>query len=229
MLKNWNTFEKFLLIANMSIALMFLIIGGDYSIIPLLSVLASLGNTMSVILVAKKEIRNYAWGILGVVTYGFVAFYYTNTGEWMLNWLYYLPMNIIGWIMWTKKSDDGESVKSKSLTLRQAGIVYSCTIAAVLFYAMLISNPAVQTFLYGAVTPYGFSKFLIDATSTILSITAMLLMVKCYKEQWILWIIVDVVSIVLWCITFDFTMILMWVTMLANAVYGYIRWRKEGE
>lgn len=229
LLKDWNWFEKFLLIANMAIALMFLVIGGDYSFIPLLSVVASLGTTVNVILVAKKKISNYIWGIFGVVAYGFVAFHYTNTGEWMLNWLYYLPMNFVGWAMWKKQSEDGEVVKSKAMTLKQSVIVYGLTATAVLIYAMIIYTPALQVFLYGELTSYGFSKFLIDATSTILSITAMILMVKCYKEQWVLWIIVDVVSIVLWTITFDATMILMWITLLANATYGYIRWRKEGE
>lgn len=227
--EDWNGFEKFLLFANMGIALMFLVLGGDYSFIPILSVLASLGNTMSVILVAKKKISNYAWAILGAITYAIVAFAYTNTGEWMLNLFYYFPMNIIGWIMWKKNSSDGESVESKALSFKQAVCVYGFTAIAVFAYASFIYNPSLQVFLYGYVTEYGFSKFLIDSTSTVLSITAMILLVKCYREQWILWIVVDMVSIVLWCITFDPTMILMWSVLLANAVYGYIQWKKEVE
>ena len=226
-LKGWSNFEKILLSVNVGFSVLLLIIGGDYSLIPLLSVVAGVCNTMSVILIAKKKISNYSWAIVGAITYGFVAFAYTNTGEWMLNWLYYLPMNFVGLVMWKKNSDDGESVYSKSMTRSQAIKMYTLTVALVLIYAVVIYQPVVQTFLYGEVTQYGFGKFVTDSTSTVLSLFAMWLMVNRFSEQWILWIIVDIVSIVLWLITFDAVMILMWTTMLVNAVYGYLRWATD--
>ena len=52
-----------------------------------------------------------------------------------------------------------------------------------------------QTFLYGAPTPNHFAKFLVDSTTTVISIVAMMLMVKRYQEQWTLWIVVNIFSI----------------------------------
>jgi nicotinamide mononucleotide transporter len=75
-------------------------------------------------------------------------------------------------------------------------------------------------------TPY------IDATSTVLSIVATFLMMWRYKEQWILYIVLNIVTIVMWAIrmangsTDGAIMILMWTAFLVNAVYGYMIWRK---
>jgi len=71
----------------------------------------------------------------------------------------------------------------------------------------------------------------IDSTSTVLSIIAMILMVRLYMEQWILWIIVDVVSIIMWVVVLmkggnDIAILIMWTAYLVNAVYGLVNWIK---
>lgn len=227
MLKNWNWFEKGLLILNVGISIMFLVMGNDYSLLPWLSFVASISNTLCVILTAKKKVINFAWGVVGVITYGIVAFAYANTGEWMLNFIYYFPMNIIAWIAWYKSSADKINVKSRALTLWQTIWVSVVTIIGILLYAWFISLPGLQMFFYGKLTGFGFYKYLIDSFTTVSSIVAMILLVKCYREQWLMWIAVDLLSIVLWIITFEPTMILLWATMLANALYGYLKWRKS--
>ena len=80
MFKRWNRFEKFLLGINFTISVMFLVAGKDYGVLPWLSFVASVSNTMCVVLTAKKKVINFAWGVAGVVSYGVVAFAYKNTG-----------------------------------------------------------------------------------------------------------------------------------------------------
>jgi len=120
--------------------------------------------------------------------------------------------------------NDG-TVDAKKLTFVQSVIVYGLTAAAIYGFASLIALPAVNAWFYGQNYAFGFDKYLIDSFTTMSSVAAMILMVKRYREQWILWILIDVMSIVLWCYTFDLMMILMWATLLVNAVYGYIKWR----
>ena len=65
-----------------------------------------------------------------------------------------------------------------------------------------------------------------------LSIVAQILMLLRYAEQWFMWIVVDVLTIVLWVITLvttggnDYTILVMWSAFLVNAAYGYINWLK---
>ena len=59
----------------------------------------------------------------------------------------------------------------------------------------------------------------------------MLLMAKLYMEQWFLWILVNIASIVLWAYALlnggnEITLLLMWIAYLINAIYGWINWIK---
>ena len=54
---------------------------------------------------------------------------------------------------------------------------------------------------------------------------------KRLTEQWFFWIMVDVLSIIMWAYIFitsggDVSMLVMWSAFLVNAVYGYYNWRK---
>lgn len=229
MFKGWNLFEKCLFGVNLAVSAMFLIIGKDYSILPWLSLIAAIANTLSVILTAKKKVINFLWGTIGVVAYTIVAFAYKNTGEWMLNAFYYFPTNIIAWITWYKVSDDKINVKARALSLMQIIFGGIITIIAIIAYAKFISLPSLQMFFYGKLTGFTFNKYLIDSFNVVFSIVGMIILIKRYREQWAIWIAVDVMSIVLWCFTFNPTMILLWATMLVNAVYGYIKWKKVEE
>ena len=72
-----------------------------------------------------------------------------------------------------------------------------------------------------------------DSATTVLSIIAMFLMVRAYMEQWFLWIITNVISVVIWAIlAFEGErsaglMVIMWVFYLLNSINGYIVWRKN--
>ena len=226
MLKNWNWFERALLATNVGFGIYFLVSGGAYDWLAWLGLIASISTTLCVILTAKKKVINFLWGTIGVITYGIVAYSYANTGEWMLNLLYYLPTNIIAWIMWYKKSPDKVNVVSLAMSGKQIFITLALSVVGILAYAWFISQPALQMFFYNQLTGFTFGKYLIDSFNVIGSIVGMILLIRQYREQWLVWIAVDIMSIVLWFFTFDATMILMWTTMLINATYGYIKWLK---
>ena len=135
----------------------------------------------------------------------------------MLNAFYYFPMQFVGIYMWKKnKSDDGE-VESKALTAKQKLMLTLVSFVAIVIYSLFLK------FLGGNIP-------LIDATSTVLSVIAMILMVKQYLEQWYLWIIVNTVSIIMWVISLrqgsgEFATLLMWILYLLNSLYGLYKWK----
>jgi nicotinamide mononucleotide transporter len=64
-----------------------------------------------------------------------------------------------------------------------------------------------------------------------MSVIAMVLMVFVFVEQWILWIVVDIVSIIMWIQVMlnggnDIAVLIMWTAFLVNAVYGLYNWVK---
>lgn len=74
----------------------------------------------------------------------------------------------------------------------------------------------------------------VDSTSTVLSVVAQILCVRRYREQWLLWIVVNVVTVIMWIFAFwnggeSVAALLMWSIYLINAVIMYQKWSKEAK
>jgi nicotinamide mononucleotide transporter len=77
----------------------------------------------------------------------------------------------------------------------------------------------------------GGAQQFVDSTTTILQVVAQIFMIKRLVEQWITWIVVDIVTIGMWFTAFittgnDITVLIMWIAYLVNALYGFYNWRK---
>jgi nicotinamide mononucleotide transporter len=70
----------------------------------------------------------------------------------------------------------------------------------------------------------------IDALTNVLSVAATFLMMWRFKEQWLLYIAINVVSILMWLLrameggAAGDLMVLMWSLYLLNSLFGYWRW-----
>lgn len=212
---DWTMFEKCWLSISSVLMVVLSLIWGD----SILALLSGLAGTISVVLCAKGKIENYAFGLFQAVTYAYICFQSHIYGEVMYNILM-VPMIIIGIISWRKNMAEGnEEVKARNLTLKGWIILIVGSVAAVAGYSLILKL-------------LGGSFALIDATSTTLSVIATILMLARYSEQWVMWVIVNVVSVVLWTMALlegdmgAVTLVVMWSAYLFNSVYGYINWRK---
>jgi len=186
-----------------------------------LSVITMLSGLWCVILVAKGRILNYYIGIVNCIGYAYIAYGYQLYGEVMLNAIYFLPMQFVGLYVWSKHKDVKimdkvqTTVMTPSIRITWIGV----SIMAVLEYGFILQA-------MGDPVPF------LDSTSTILSIVACILMTWRYVEQWILWIVVDIVSVWMWVLvvlekgTNDIALLVMWIAFLINAIYGFISWLK---
>lgn len=92
---------------------------------------------------------------------------------------------------------------------------------------------AAATAIYGYILQFlGGTLPYVDALSTVVSVAAMIVSIKMYAEQWILWIVVDVVTVIMWVFAFmqgsdSIATLLMWVVYLVNAFLMYVKWVKE--
>lgn len=140
----------------------------------------------------------------------------------MLNALYYFPMNIIGWIMWAKhmNKETQEVVKIK-MKLKWQISIGLLSGGGVIVYGLILK-------ILGGSLPF------IDSLGVVIAIIAQILCVKRYMEQWILWIVVDAVSVFMWVVAFfngtgSFATLIMWVIYLTNAVIMFLKWYKESK
>lgn len=188
----------------------------------IIGIISALSGIWCVILTGKGKRFSFIVGTVNVIFYSIISFNARYYGEVMLNLLYYLPMNFVGWIMWSKHLDSNTGeVKKAHLSCKGSLLTYSLTAIAIFIYGIVLK------YLGGAL-PY------IDSMSTVISVTAQILSVRRLKEQWILWIAVDAVTIVLWGINFaqgkdNIATLAMWIIYFINAIIMYVKWNKEAK
>ena len=215
--KGWTLFEGLLL----TISTALIVIASAVWQSPWYGYVASITGIFCVVLVAKGRVSNYWWGIVNILFYAYTAYTWQLYGEVMLNIIYFLPMQFFGLWVWTRKSnvESKGKVSVKFLTGRQRFIWTLVTIIGIMGYKLILEA-------------MGGNLPLIDSMSTVMSVIAMFLMARRYMEQWVLWIIVDVVSVIMWFIVVfqqggnDIGILIMWTAYLINAVYGFYNWIK---
>lgn len=210
--KEWSGFEKTWLLTFTIIIIGLSLYWKD----GIIGIAASLTGIWCVVLVAKNRISNYYVGIVNVIAYAYVAYQWQYYGEVMLNIGYFLPMQFVGLFLWKKNMENKKEVKVKFMDNSQRALLAIGSFVAIIIYALVLR-------LLGGNLP------LFDSASTVLSVIAMILMAFAFMEQWILWIVVNIVSIILWVVALsqggtDIAVLLMWCAYLVNSVYGLVNW-----
>ncbi len=183
--------------------------------------LTAISGVVCVVMVARGNIINYLFGIINVTLYAWISYKAGLYGDTALNAIYYLPMQFIGWYSWVGRREKQESVTiiARRMNRNERLLVAICAIVLVILTAYVLKH-------------FNDPQPIKDSATTVLSVMAMFLMVKRFMEQWILWVIVNVISIIMWTIAFSSgeshsaLMILMWVFYLINSLNGWITWLK---
>lgn len=190
--------------------------------------LAGITGVLCVVLVAKGSIWNYLFGLINVSLYAYISYKASLYGDAVLNAFYYVPMQFIGYWQWRKRGaavsqaeadGKGVPVKARRFTWGQRILLALGCTAAVVAGGFILRH-------FGDPQPFK------DSTTTILSIVAQALMALAFMEQWALWIITNIVSVVMWCIcvargeAHAGVMVIMWVFYLLNSINGLRVWLK---
>ena len=187
-----------------------------------IGITSALTGVWCVILTGKGKRSCFIFGVVNVLLYAFIAYKERYYGEVMLNLIYYFPMNFVGWFVWKKHmNDDTGEVAKVRMPLKKGFIVYGLTAAAIFLYGLVLRA-------LGGKLPF------VDSMSTVVSVTAQILSIMRLAEQWILWIVVDVVTVIMWAVSFaqgsdSIATLAMWSIYLLNAVFMYIKWYKEAK
>ena len=213
-LNDWTLFEKVWLFISTITMIGLSIVWKDSPI----ALISGVTGIIGVVLCAKGKISTYFYATINVALYAWICFQNGLYGEVMLNAFYFIPMNIVGFMLWNKKKDDDGNVEAKALTKKQLIILSVGLFVAIVLYYQLLKS-------------LGGNLQLIDSITTVTSVMALLLQVLRYKEQWLIWILVNLVSIVMWVMLLNtsegsISMIVMWAAYLINSIYGYINWKK---
>ena len=218
-------YDWFLIVGVIASNIIYSVLSGEMDIV---GSVASIAGVLCVVLVAKGNIWNYLFGIINVSMYAYISYKASLYGDAGLNAFYYVPMQFIGWWQWRKRGaavstgeadGHGVQVKARRFTWHQRTLLALGCSAAVIACGYVLKH-------FGDPQPFK------DSATTVLSIIAQALMALAFMEQWVLWIITNVISVAMWCIcvargeAHAAVMVIMWVFYLLNSVNGFRVWLK---
>lgn len=176
---------------------------------------------LAVVFLIKENIWTWPAGIAYVIV-SFVVFWDARLyGDFILH-VFFLVLNIYGWIYWVKGNQNSQStVVVSGLSLRQNIIVFFLTIVGVLVFAQfLIKIPSIFEGVEPASLPYW------DSTTSILSVTGMWLTARKKIDNWYYWFAVDIIAAGVYFYKDLYFYSLLYFLYIGMAVVGYLAWRK---
>jgi nicotinamide mononucleotide transporter len=180
-----------------------------------LEVIAIVFGLLSVWYAKKNNIWVFPTGIINTVIYVYLLWKWSLLGDMMINF-YYVVMSIYGWYHWTRKKDDVVEFSISRMN------TYEKKVSIVIFVLTIGFVLAVYTF---------FDKFThwtsyIDTLVTGIFFVGMWLMARRKIENWILWIIGDIISIPMYYDKgYSFTSI-QYLIFTIIAIFGYLEWKR---
>ena len=129
--------------------------------------------------------------------------------------LYYVLAGIYGLCVWKRHSGDKKEVRIKHTP-------YGWVLPLILSYAVL------HVALYYLLTEFTDSQVpIFDSMSTALSIVAMWMLSRKLVEQWLVWLVVDAISVGLYLYKGIPITGCLYLVYCILAVVGYLRWFRE--
>ncbi|MDO5509422.1 MAG: nicotinamide riboside transporter PnuC [Weeksellaceae bacterium] len=183
----------------------------------ILEMIAVVFGISSVYFAQKANIWVYPMGIISTLIYIYITFVVGYIGDFTIN-IYYTIMSVYGWWVWSRARD------GKTLPIQRAQKKdWSITVAITLFTGALVTT--IYLYFDMLVTWQNY----LDIFTTMIAYSSMYLMARKKLENWIGWIIVDVVSVPLYLTKgLGFTALQFFVFLIL-AIQGYIIWKRAVE
>lgn len=168
------------------------------------------------ILITKKNSWGWPFAIVGSTLSMYLFFKANYYLETFLSF-FYLVMGVWGWVTWssTKKSSTTGNVKIIKWKISHHLLNIGLSTVLTLAFGYYFDTYTDQA------RPY------LDAFTTIFSLAATFMVTQKVLENWIYWIIIDLVSIELYAYRELYLLATQMGIYSILAVYGYLQWRKD--
>jgi len=182
----------------------------------LLEIIAVIFGLLSVWYAKKENIWVFPTGIVSVIIYVYICFFAKLYADMGINFVYFV-MSIYGWYVWSRKDESKKPPPISKCTRKQHIISLIMFVFFFIVLSYFLRNHTDSN------VPW------IDSFTTAVFIVGMWLMAIKKVENWIAWIIGDLISIPLYFYkglvftSFQFTI------FLVIAIMGYIEWKRKLE
>jgi len=180
----------------------------------LIEIIAVIFGMASVWFAKKENILVYPTGIVSVLIYVYICFFARLYADMGINFFYFL-MSVYGWYMWTRK---GEARIPLAISrTRWQGHVFNISAGIVMFF---ILNYVLRNFTDSDVPSW-------DSLTTAIFIVGMWLMARKKIDNWIAWMLGNLISIPLYFYKGLVFTSFQYIVFLVLAVAGYIEWDRK--
>lgn len=170
---------------------------------------------LSVWLAKKNHIGVFPTGMISTSIFVYLLLKWGLVGDMLIN-AYYFGMSVYGWVIWTRINYQGQAIPISRINQQE-------------WRYLLLLFVGSLGFVYGVYQWFGLwnsSTAMIDTLTTAIFFSGMWLMARRKIENWIFWIVGDIISVPLYLIKgFSFTS-LQYLIFTFIAVYGYLEWKK---
>jgi len=164
----------------------------------------------------KQNVLLWPLGLIASLVYIYIYFGVKLYADMGLQ-VYYVIISLYGWIYWTSAKAKNNNSELKVQRIDKKTSILLTIITLIIFFAIsfILKN------FTDASLPYW------DAFTTAASISATWMLAKKYIEQWLIWIVVDFVSMIMYIYKDLNITALLFVIYTSMAVIGYIQWNNS--
>lgn len=180
-----------------------------------LEIVAVVFGFLSVWFSKQNNILVFPTGMISTAIFVYLLFKWELLGDMMING-YYFAMSVYGWYIWTRKVDSTYVTPISTTTQKEKQISIGIFITTLFFVFVVYKS---------------FDKWIgwvayVDTLTTAIFFVGMWLMARRKIENWIFWIIGDIISVPLYLHKgFTFTSF-QYLGFTIIAIYGYLAWKK---
>ncbi|HAS8174744.1 TPA: nicotinamide riboside transporter PnuC [Vibrio vulnificus] len=189
---------------------------------------------------SQEKTINYLFGLINVTLFAVIFFQIQLYGLLLLQ-LFFFCANVYGWYAWTRPNAEGDLLEVRWLSQKKMVITAGlcvCAIALLTVYIdpffFALANIAVDTMnVFGAglaepvLEPDAFPFW--DSTMTVLSIVAQILMTRKYVENWVLWVVINIISVGIYAMQGVYAMSLQYAILMFIAANGTREWARTAK
>jgi len=188
----------------------------------LLELLAVLTGLAAVWFAARANITTWLFAMVNAVLF-FILFYQVNLYSAMALQVFFFCNAIYGWYNWSRKKTNGD--EPVTLLSHKQRVYW---MAAIIIFAIALGTVMSRIHLWlPELFPVKATFVYTDAMIAVMSIAASVLMAKLKFENWILWVLINVMSIAMYAMRGVMLVSIQYVIFLAMAIYGLIEWKRK--
>ncbi|MBU2921894.1 nicotinamide riboside transporter PnuC [Winogradskyella psychrotolerans] len=181
-----------------------------------LEIVAVIFGFLSVWYSKQNKLLVFPTGMISTLIFVYLLLKWELLGDMMIN-AYYFCMSVYGWYIWTRKVD-ATHVTQISKTTNKEKILSLAIFIATLVFVFIV---------YKSFDKWNGWVAYVDTITTAIFFVGMWLMARKKIENWIFWIIGDVISVPLYLYKgFTFTSF-QYLGFTVIAIFGYLAWKKS--